>query len=224
VLDAERGVLAGLAPGGLIIEMTTSTPSLAIEIARACEVRGSAALDAPVSGGDVGAKAATLSIMVGGDAHAFERATPLLALLGKSISRMGGPGAGQHTKLCNQILACSNMVGVCESLLYAQRAGLDAAAVAQAIGAGAAGSWAMTNLGDKVVQRDVRPGFMIAHMVKDLRIALDEARALGLQLPGLANAERLYAQLLAQGHGRDGTQALVLALEALVAEDAAQRK
>lgn len=209
----EFGVLAGLKPGGLVCDMTTSTPGLALQVAAWAAAQGCLAMDAPVSGGDVGAEAGTLSIMCGGSKPAMDLATPLLELMGSRIQYMGGPGAGQHTKMCNQILACSNMVGMCESLVYAQRSGLDPLAVIDAIGAGAAGSWAINNLGARVVQRDFAPGFMIEHMAKDLGIALGEAERLGLELPGLALAERLYAALNARGHGRDGTQALILALE-----------
>jgi 3-hydroxyisobutyrate dehydrogenase len=209
----DDGVLAALRPGGVLVEMTTSTPSLAERIAVQASASGALALDAPVSGGDVGAKAGTLSIMCGGTEEAMARALPLLQLMGKSISHMGGPGAGQHTKMCNQILACNNMIGMTESLLYAHRAGLDVEGVIRAIGAGAAGSWAVNNLGPRVAARDFAPGFMIEHMAKDLGIACAEAERLGLRLPGLALAQRLYAALLRHGHGRDGTQALLLALE-----------
>ena len=211
----DDGVLAGLAPKTLLIDCTTSTPSLAQQIAARAEAKGVLALDAPVSGGDVGAKAGTLSIMCGGSGAAMEQARPLLEHMGRAevVLHMGQAGAGQHTKMCNQILACNNMVGVAESLRYATAAGLDAAAVVKAIGAGAAGSWAMQNLGPKVVGRDWAPGFMIEHMAKDLGIAVEEAERLGLALPGLARARVMYDALLRHGHGRAGTQALILALE-----------
>ena len=192
----DQGVLAGLKPGGLVIDMTTSTPSLAVQIAAWAAAQGCISIDAPVSGGDVGAEAATLSIMCGGSEPAMASATPLLELLGKRIAHMGGPGAGQHTKMCNQILACSNMVGMSESLLYAHRAGLDVEEVISAIGSGAAGSWAVNNLGPRVVQRDFAPGFMVEHMAKDLGIALAEAERLQLSLPGLQLAKRLCASRL----------------------------
>ena len=209
----QDGVLASLRPGGVLVDMTTSTPSLAERIAEQARAGGVLALDAPVSGGDVGAKAGSLSIMCGGSEEALTKAMPLLQLMGGSISHMGGPGAGQHTKMCNQILACNNMIGMTESLLYAHRAGLDVEGVIKAIGAGAAGSWAVNNLGPRVAARDFKPGFMIEHMAKDLGIACAEAERLELRLPGLALAQRLYASLLKHGHGRDGTQALLLALE-----------
>lgn len=151
------GVLAGLKPGGLLVEMTTSTPSLAMTIADKLSSAGCLAIDAPVSGGDVGAKAGTLSIMCGGTDEAMACAMPYLELMGKTIKHMGGPGAGQHTKMCNQILACNNMLGMTESLLYAHRAGLDVKEVVSAVGAGAAGSWAMNNLGPRVADRDFAP-------------------------------------------------------------------
>ncbi|KAJ1616312.1 2-hydroxy-3-oxopropionate reductase [Pavlovales sp. CCMP2436] len=221
VFNPETGIFAGLRNGGTFVDMTTSTPSLAVEIAREAETRGFFALDAPVSGGDIGAKAGTLSIMCGGDRATFDAVRPLLDSMGKNVRLMGGAGSGQHTKMCNQILACNNMIGVCESLLYAQKAGLDAEAVIEAIGAGAAGSWAVNNLGKKVAKRDLAPGFMVQHMVKDLRIALEEANAMGLKLPGLELAERMYALLLEHGYGKDGTQALVIALERLSEEQVA---
>lgn len=219
VLDPDTGVFAGLRQGGILVDMTTSTPSLAVELGTEAARRGFGVLDAPVSGGDVGAKAGTLSIMCGGDPATFAAVRPLLECMGKNVRLMGGAGSGQHTKMCNQILAVNNMIGVCESLLYAQRAKLDVSAVIQAIGAGAAGSWAMNNLGAKVAARDLAPGFMIEHMVKDLGIALEEAEAMGLQLHGLAFAKRCYERLRERGHGRDGTQALVLALEELAATE-----
>jgi 3-hydroxyisobutyrate dehydrogenase len=213
VILGPDGVLAGLKPGALLVDFTTSTPSLALHVAAWSAAQGVMSLDAPVSGGDVGAKAATLSIMCGGSDEAFSAARPWLELLGKNIVHMGGPGAGQHTKMCNQILICSNMIGMTESLVYARRAGLDVEAVIKAIGAGAAGSWAVNNLGPRVARRDFAPGFMIEHMAKDLGIALAESERLGLRLPGLTLARRLYDALLRHGHGKDGTQALVLAIE-----------
>eukprot|EP00965_Chrysotila_dentata_P210440 6185881-Pleurochrysis_carterae.AAC.1 len=213
VTTGQDGVLSGMKPGGLFVDCTTSKPSLAVQLAACAAVQGVLALDAPVSGGDVGARAGTLSFMCGGSEAAMSRARPFLDVMGSKISHMGGPGTGQHTKMCNQILACSNMIGMVESLLYAHTAGLDADAVIGAIGAGAAGSWAMNNLGPRVVRRDFEPGFMIEHMAKDLGMALEEADRMGLNLPGLELAQRLYASLLKHGHGRAGTQSLILALE-----------
>eukprot|EP00308_Calcidiscus_leptoporus_P001495 CAMPEP_0119380134 /NCGR_PEP_ID=MMETSP1334-20130426/55664_1 /TAXON_ID=127549 /ORGANISM="Calcidiscus leptoporus, Strain RCC1130" /LENGTH=293 /DNA_ID=CAMNT_0007399859 /DNA_START=19 /DNA_END=900 /DNA_ORIENTATION=+ len=209
----DDGALSGMPPGSILVDHTTSTPRLAVHIAAWAAAQGVLSLDAPVSGGDIGAEAASLSIMCGGPPTAVERAMPLLELMGKNVLHLGPPGAGQHTKMCNQILACGNMIGMTEALIYAHRAGLDAEDVIRAIGAGAAGSWAVSNLGPRVVKRDFAPGFMIEHMSKDLGIALSEAERMGLNLPGLALAHQLYASLLRHGHGKDGTQALTLALE-----------
>ena len=213
--DRSGGVLGALAPGGLVVDMTTSRPALAVEIAeRAAEV-GVAALDAPVSGGDVGARNGTLSIMVGGDADAFVRARPLLDVLGATVVHQGPAGAGQHTKLTNQVLVAGTIVGVCEALLYATRAGLDVESVLTSVSTGAAASWALSNLAPRIVAGDFAPGFFVDHFVKDMAIVLDEASRLRLALPGLALVHQLYVALQAQGHGRDGTQSLILALEAL---------
>jgi len=215
VVLGERGVLAGLRPGGVLVDMTTSTPSLAVEIADAACARGCFALDAPVSGGDVGAREARLSIMLGGDAAAVEAVLPCLERLGKTLVHQGGPGAGQHTKLVNQTLIAANMVGVCEALLYAQRAGLDLEAVLRSVSSGAAGSWSLSNLAPRMLRGDFAAGFFVEHFVKDMGIALEEAERMGIAMPGLALARQLYVALAAQGHARSGTQALVLALASL---------
>lgn len=209
------GTLAAARVPRVIVDMSTSRPSLAVAIAEAARARGAESLDAPVSGGDVGARNAALSIMVGGDARTFERIKPLFDRLGKTTVLQGGPGAGQHTKMVNQILIASNMVGVCESLLYAAKAGLDPARVLESVSSGAAGSWSLSNLAPRMLRRDFAPGFFVAHFLKDLRIALDEADRMGLALPGLALAQQLYAAVRAQGHAQCGTQALLLALEHL---------
>lgn len=214
VLGGE-GVLAGARPGTTLVEMTTSEPSLAVEIYRAAKEKGVEAIDAPVSGGDVGARAATLSIMVGGDEEAVERVRPLLELLGKTIVRQGGPGAGQHTKMVNQILIASGMVGVCEALLYGYRAGLDLERVLESVASGAAGSWSLSNYGPRMLAGNFEPGFVVEHFIKDMGIALAEARRMRLALPGLALAEQLYLALEAQGSGRKGTHSLILALARL---------
>jgi 3-hydroxyisobutyrate dehydrogenase len=214
VLGAD-GVLGALAPGRVLVDMTTSRPALAIEIATRAAAVGVAALDAPVSGGDVGARNATLSIMVGGDVAAYERVRPVLELMGTTIVHQGPAGAGQHTKLTNQIVVAGNLVAVCEALLYATRAGLDVETVLAAISGGAASSWALTNLAPRIVAGDYAPGFFVDHFVKDMAIVLDEAARLRLALPGLALVHQLAVALQAQGHGRDGTQSLILALEAL---------
>jgi 3-hydroxyisobutyrate dehydrogenase len=207
------GTLAAKVPPRIIIDMTTSTPSLAVRIAEVAAKRGIASLDAPVSGGDVGARNATLSIMVGGDADAFERALPLLKIMGKNVILQGGPGAGQHTKMVNQILVAASMLGTCECLMYANKAGLDATKVIESVGAGAAGSWTINNLGPRIVRRDFEPGFYVEHFVKDLGIAIEESQRMGLDLPQLQLAKRLYDRVMGEGLGRKGTQALMLTME-----------
>jgi 3-hydroxyisobutyrate dehydrogenase len=215
VMYGEQGVLDAAEPATVVVDMTTSEPSLAIEIAAAAGARGIAALDAPVSGGDVGARAGTLSIMVGGDGEAFEAVLPCLEAMGSTIIHQGGPGAGQHTKMVNQTLIAGTMIGLCEAVLYAHRSGLDVETVLGSVGPGAAGSWSLANLAPRTLKGDFAPGFMVDHFVKDLGIALAEAKRMKLSLPGLALAEQLYISAQAQGHGRDGTQALLLALAAM---------
>lgn len=217
VYQEPDGVLAGLSAGKIVVDMTTTSPSLSVEIAAAAEKIGAHALDAPVSGGDVGAKNATLSIMVGGDADAFQAVLPLLERMGRGISHQGPAGAGQHTKMCNQIVIAGTMIGVCESLLYAVRAGLDPQAMLGAISKGAAGCWTLDNLAPRILKGDYAPGFMIDHFVKDMGIALEEGARMGLTLPGLALVRELYESCARHGHGRDGTQALYLALRELAA-------
>jgi 3-hydroxyisobutyrate dehydrogenase len=223
VILGENGVLAGSQPGQIVVDMTTSEPSLAIEIYHAAKARGVSSIDAPVSGGDVGAREARLSIMIGGDKEPVEALRPCWEALGKTIVHQGGPGAGQHAKMVNQVLIASNMVGVCEALLYAYRAGLDLNAVLQSVASGAAGSWSLSNLGPRIIQNNFAPGFFVEHFIKDMGIALDEAQRLGLSLPGLALAKQLYLALQAQGHGRAGTHALELALASLSGIDWQQR-
>jgi 3-hydroxyisobutyrate dehydrogenase len=215
VMYGEHGVLDAAKSSTVVVDMTTSEPSLAIEIAAAAGARGIAALDAPVSGGDVGARAGTLSIMVGGDREAFEAVLPCLETMGSTIVHQGGPGAGQHTKMVNQTLIAGTMIGLCEALLYANQSGLDVETVLGSVGPGAAGSWSLANLAPRTLKGDFAPGFLVDHFVKDLGIALAEAKRMQLSLPGLALAEQLYVSAQAQGHGRDGTQALLLALAAL---------
>jgi 3-hydroxyisobutyrate dehydrogenase len=209
------GALAGSRPGSVLVDMTTSEPSLAREIEAAARAKGALALDAPVSGGDVGAKNAALSIMVGGDAAVVEAVRPLFECMGKTIVHQGPAGSGQHTKMVNQILIASGMVGVCEALLYGYKAGLDLKTVLQSVGGGAAGSWSLNNLGPRILDRNFEPGFFVQHFIKDMGIALDEARRMNLSLPGLALANQLYLAVQAQGFGRKGTHALMLALEQL---------
>jgi 3-hydroxyisobutyrate dehydrogenase len=215
VILGENGVLAGCASGKIIVDMTTSQPSLAVEIAQAAAKIGAHAVDAPVSGGDVGAREAKLSIMIGGDKDAIEALTPCWEAMGKTYVHQGPPGAGQHTKLVNQILVAANMIGVCESLLYAYKAGLDLEKVMQSVAPGAAGSWALSNLAPRIIANNFAPGFFVEHFVKDMGIVLDECRRMELCLPGLALVHQLYISLKANGHGRDGTQSLHLALAAM---------
>ncbi len=217
VVLGPSGTLAGATRGSVLVDMTTSAPSLAREIHEAARARGVASLDAPVSGGDVGARAAGLSIMVGGDRDAFERVAPLLRCLGATIVHQGPAGAGQHSKMVNQILVASGMVAVSEALLYAHQAGLDLPTVLQSVSGGAAGSWSLTHYAPRILARDFAPGFRVDHFVKDMGIALAEARRMRLSLPGLALVEQLYLALVAQGDGRKGTHALVLALARLSA-------
>jgi 3-hydroxyisobutyrate dehydrogenase len=224
VILGPDGALAGCTPGKIIVDMTTSEPSLAVEIAETAGKRGVVALDAPVSGGDVGAREARLSIMIGGDADAIASLEPCWAAMGKTFVRQGGPGAGQHTKMVNQILIATNIIGVCEGLLYAYKAGLDLETVLQSVAGGAAGSWTLSNLGARIIANNFAPGFFVQHFVKDLGIALAEARRLGLCLPGLALADQLYLSLMAHGHALDGTQALHLALAEMSNVDWHSRK
>ncbi len=198
------GTLAGAGPGCLLIDMTTSSPALAVRLAAAALARGGAALDAPVTGGEAGAKAATLSILVGGAAHDLDRARPVLAALGRTIVHLGGPGAGQHGKLANQVAIAGMMLGVCEMLAYARHAGIDPAALLPAVQAGAAGSWAMANLAPRMLAGDDAPGFLVRHFIKDLELAA----TCGLDLPGLGAALAQYRRLAAAGGGDLGTQAL----------------
>jgi 3-hydroxyisobutyrate dehydrogenase len=212
VILGSDGVLAGCKPGNVVIDMTTSEPSLAVEIAEAAAKAGVHAIDAPVSGGDVGAREARLSIMMGGDPCAIEALQPCWSAMGKTFIRQGGPGAGQHAKMVNQVLIAGNMVGVCEALLYAYKAGLDLETVLLPVASGAAGSWSLSNLAPRIIANNFAPGFFVEHFIKDLGIALAEAKRMGLCLPGLALAHQLYLSLSAHGHARSGTQALQLAL------------
>ena len=214
VYFGEDGIFAGHpANNAVIVDMTTTEPTLAVEIEARANELGLRALDAPVSGGDTGARAGTLSIMVGGDSDAFDDALPLLKLLGKNISHQGTAGTGQHAKMCNQIVIAGTMIGVCESLLYAQAAELNAEAMLAAISGGAASCWTLNNLAPRALQGDFAPGFLIDHFVKDMGIALKESRRMKIALPGLALVEQLYRVAANLGHGRDGTHALLLALE-----------
>jgi 3-hydroxyisobutyrate dehydrogenase len=203
-----HGLIDAARPGSLLVDMTTSSPTLAVRIAAAAAKRGLAALDAPVSGGDVGAKNASLVIMVGGDEQAFATALPLFKLMGRSATLLGPAGAGQRCKLANQVAVAVGMVAWCEALAHARAGGLDPAAVQQVIAGGAAGSWALTNLAPRALAGDFSPGFLVRHILKDIRLARQAAGETGDQFPGLEVAERLYEQLAAAGGSDEGTQAL----------------
>jgi len=204
----ENGLLARAKPGTLLIDMTTSSPNLAQIIYREAKKRSLRALDAPVSGGDVGAREGRLSIMVGGEAADFEAALPVFQAMGTNIVYHGGAGAGQHAKMCNQIAIASNMMGVCEAIAYAWKTGLDPEKVLQSIGSGAAGSWSLNNLGPRIMRGDFEPGFYVKHFIKDMKIALETANEVGLQAHGLKLACELYEKLAEMGEGNRGTQAL----------------
>lgn len=216
ILGAD-GVLSAASRGTILVDMTTSEPSLAVRIHGECAARGVKSLDAPVSGGDVGAREARLSIMVGGDKDVFDAVLPIFNLMGKTIVYQGAAGSGQHTKMANQILIATGMIGVCEALLYAYRAGLDLNVMLQSVSGGAAGSWSLSNYAPRILSGNLLPGFLVDHFVKDMGIALAEAKRMKLSLPGLALAEQLYVALQAQGHGRKGTHSLILALASISA-------
>lgn len=215
VILGENGALSGLASGSAIVDMTTSRPGLAVQIANEASSKGVMALDAPVSGGDIGAREARLSIMVGGAEEAFDGLAPLWKLLGTTYVLHGPAGCGQHAKMVNQILIASSMVGLCEAMLYAKQSGLNPEFVLKSVSSGAAGSWSLSNLTPRILKGDFAPGFFVDHIVKDLSIAIDEAERLGLQLPGLSNAKKAYEYLQSLGHGRSGTQSLILAMAKL---------
>jgi 3-hydroxyisobutyrate dehydrogenase len=215
VILGPAGVLAGARPGSIVVDMTTSEPALAVEIAQRAAEQGVASIDAPVSGGDIGAREARLAIMIGGPRDIAESLQPCWEALGRSIVYHGGPGAGQHAKLVNQTLIAGTMIGLCEALLYAHRAGLDATAVLASVSSGAAASWSLAHLAPRILANDFAPGFFVEHFLKDIGLALAEANRMGLALPGLALAQQLYQAVLAHGHGRSGTHALQLALASL---------
>jgi 3-hydroxyisobutyrate dehydrogenase len=205
---SENGILANCSPGNIVIDMTTSSPKLAAEIYNAAKEKGISSLDAPVSGGDVGAKNGTLSIMVGGDKATFETILPLFELMGKNIVYQGKAGSGQHCKMANQIAIACNMMGVCESIRYAEKAGLDPVTVLKSIETGAAGSWSLSNLAPRMIKHDFDPGFYIKHFIKDMTIALESSKDIGLAAEGLALAKSLYDQVAEDGGENLGTQAL----------------
>ncbi|MCM3710107.1 NAD(P)-dependent oxidoreductase [Sporosarcina luteola] len=202
------GIIANAREGMVLIDMTTSSPALAKRIAAEAEEKGISSIDAPVSGGDVGAQNGTLSIMCGGTEQTFKEVLPLLQVFGKEIVYQGEAGAGQHTKMCNQIAIATNMIGVCEALVYGKEAGLDAETVLQSISSGAAGSWSLSNLAPRMIKGDFEPGFYVKHFLKDIDIALAEAEQMNLPLPGLQLAKEMYRELLEEGYGEKGTQVL----------------
>lgn len=219
VFLGENGALAGSKAGNVLIDMTTSEPSLAVEIYEQAKAKGVHSVDAPVSGGDVGAKNGALSIMIGGEQEVVAALQPCWDAMGKTIVHQGPAGAGQHTKMVNQTLIASGMIGVCEGLLYGYKAGLDLETVMKSVSSGAAGSWSLSNLAPRMMAGNFDPGFFVEHFIKDMGIALAEAKRMQLSLPGLALAEQLYIALQSQGHGRAGTQALILALAKLANVD-----
>lgn len=212
VFLSDRGVLAGCKPGNIVVDMTTSEPQLAIEIADAARALKVYSIDAPVSGGDVGAKAGTLSIMIGGDSDVVAALKPCWKAMGKTYVRQGDAGCGQHAKIVNQILVAAGMIGVCESLLYAQQSGLDLETVLKSVSSGAAGSWALANLAPRIVSGHFDPGFFVDHFVKDLGIAMQESKRMSLKLPGLELACELYDRVVDRGDGHLGTHALQMTL------------
>lgn len=214
ILD-EDGALAGAASGSVLVDMTTSQPSLAEEIYETAKAKGVSSVDAPVSGGDIGAKGGTLSIMIGGDKETVDALQPCWDAMGKTIVYQGKAGCGQHTKMVNQTLISTGMIGVCEALLYGYKAGLDLETVMKSVSSGAAGSWSLTNLGPRIIENNFDPGFFVEHFIKDMGIVLEESRRMGLSMPGLAIGHQLYLALQAQGHGRAGTHALQIALASL---------
>lgn len=205
----ENGLLHHAKENAVLIDLTTSKPNLAQRIFQAAAEKGIHTLDAPVSGGDIGAQKGTLSIMVGGEQPTFISILPLLELFGENIVYQGPAGAGQHTKMCNQINIASNMIGVCESLIYAKKAGLDPETVLRSISSGAAGSWSLSNLAPRMIKGDFQPGFYMKHFIKDMKIAAEEAEAWGLNLPGLRLSLQMYESLADEGYGDNGTQALI---------------
>lgn len=208
VYFGESGILENAKPGTYVIDMTTSEPTLAKRIYEEAKKKGIYSLDAPVSGGDVGAKNAALTIMVGGDVQVFNDMKPILEIMGRNIVLQGAAGAGQHTKMCNQIVIASNMIGVSEAMVYAKKAGLNPEKVLESIGAGAAGSWSLSNLAPRMIKGDFEPGFYVKHFVKDMKIAIEEAEAMGLNTPGLKLSKSLYDELVEQNKEDKGTQVL----------------
>lgn len=219
VYFGDSGILRGVSEGDIVVDMTTSEPSLAVEIYDEARSRGVSSVDAPVSGGDVGAREGKLSVMVGGEKETVNRIMPLLELMGTNIVYQGQAGSGQHTKMCNQIMVAGEMIGMCETLLYAHRSGLDLETMLESVGKGAASCWLLDNLAPRIVKEDYSPGFFVEHFIKDMSIALKEADRLNIRLPGLSLVRDLYKKTGELGHGRSGTQALILALEHISKEN-----
>jgi 3-hydroxyisobutyrate dehydrogenase len=219
VYFGEDGILQTLQKDAVVIDMTTTLPALAVRIDQAARERGALAVDAPVSGGEVGAVKGALSVMIGGDENIVNQVLPILDHFSKNVVYQGKAGSGQHTKMCNQITIAGTMIGVCESLIYGHKAGLDLETVIQSIGGGAAACWTLDVLAPKIVYGDFEPGFMVEHFIKDLGIALQEAEQMRLSLPGLALAKQLYLSVMAMDKGTKGTQALYLALEKMSGMD-----
>ncbi|MCC8307539.1 NAD(P)-dependent oxidoreductase [Bacillus amyloliquefaciens] len=204
----ENGILRHAKEGAFVIDMTTSKPSLAKKIAEKAKEKSIHALDAPVSGGDIGARNGTLAIMAGGEKEAFEACLPLFSVMGENIQYQGPAGSGQHTKMCNQIAIAAGMVGVAEAMAYAEKSGLNPEQVLKSITTGAAGSWSLSNLAPRMLKGDFAPGFYVKHFIKDMGIALEEAELMGEEMPGLALAKSLYDKLSAQGEENSGTQSI----------------
>ncbi|WP_042142367.1 NAD(P)-dependent oxidoreductase [Paucisalibacillus sp. EB02] len=209
VYFGDNGIIENSNKGTYIIDMTTSKPSLAVEIYQRAREKGIFALDAPVSGGDIGAKSGTLAIMVGGDPEAFDAVLPVLKVMGENIILQGQAGAGQHTKLSNQIAIATNMIGVCEAIVYAKKAGLNPVRVLDSITTGAAGSFSLSKLAPRMIEGDFAPGFYVKHFIKDMTIAIESAEELGLSTPGLALSLELYKELAENGEADSGTQSLI---------------
>jgi len=219
VVEGPRGVIEGVRRGSVVVDMSTISPRAERALDEALRARGAALVDAPVSGGDVGAREATLAIMAGGDPQAFERVRPVLGLLGKSITYCGPSGSGQLAKLCNQILVSVTLLGASEALLFARKNGLDPSTMIAAVSGGAAQSWQLTNLGPRIIKRDFAPGFMVDLVQKDLRLVLEASDGAGVSLPATALVHQLFTSAQAHGGGREGTQSLAKVVERLSGED-----
>ncbi|BDH60959.1 3-hydroxyisobutyrate dehydrogenase [Lysinibacillus sp. PLM2] len=209
VYCGDNGIFQTAKKGAIVVDLTTSEPTLAKKIYQIAKEKEIYSLDAPVSGGDIGAQKGILSIMIGGDKEVFDKMLPIFEVFGENIVYQGEAGNGQHTKMCNQLLIATNMIGVCESISYGLKAGLDLEKVLQSISSGAAGSWSLSNLGPKMLKGDFEPGFYIKHFIKDMKIAIDEADRMGLDLPGVKLSKELYNHLLERGYGDNGTQTLI---------------